>query len=182
MLSMSNIILTEQVSTSTISEFAEFTNKYGFMVIFSVVVLAILIILFINHEKISIKKQEAELDSINKERSANLEQNKKMFDLVTNVQTEQIVQLREMTISLHDLNKTMEQQNTQLDITKQSLDDLQSSIEGHNAQAGEMLRTLNDINTIAKTNEATNKEVLNKISELELRFLSLYPRNNDDDK
>lgn len=176
-----SIMLTEEVGTDAIGEFAEFANRYGFMILFSVVVLVVLIVLFINHEKISIKKQEAELDSINKERSANLEQNKKMFDLVTNVQTEQIVQLREMTISLHDLNKSIEQNTSQIDLTKQSLDDIHTSLKGHEAQAGEILKTLNDINVIAKTNEATNKEVLNKISELELRFLSLYPRNNNND-
>ena len=158
---------------STVGDFAEFTNRYGFMIVFSVLVLVVLVVLFINHEKMSMKKQESELEAITKERNANLEQNKKMFDLVTSVQTEQIIQLREMTTSLKDMNMALENTKAQINKSNLSLESINDSLKGHEIQAVEILSELNEILSIVKVNESHNNELLQKISEIEKCIKSL---------
>lgn len=173
------MLLDVEPNTQTIGDFAEFTNRYGFMIVFSVVVLIVLVILFINHEKIAMKKQESDLESIAKERNANLEQNKKMFDLVTTVQTEQIIQLKEMTASLKDMNKALEQSTSHINMTNRSLEEINTSLKGHEVQASEIVKSLGEILTIVKTNEASNQEVLTKVSEVEAYLKRLYSEDNN---
>ena len=119
------------------------------------------------------KKQESELEAITKERNANLEQNKKMFDLVTSVQTEQIIQLREMTTSLKDMNMALENTKAQINKSNLSLESINDSLKGHEIQAVEILSELNEILSIVKVNESHNNELLQKISEIEKCIKSL---------
>ena len=91
---------TTQQSLESAEKFGEYINRYGFMIIFSAVILVIMIIVAIFYIKKYAERSKAEMEMANRERTASIEQNSKMFDLVTKVQTEQVVQLQAMTESL----------------------------------------------------------------------------------
>lgn len=91
-----------------ISEFGKFINEYGFLIIFGAVILIALgtgIFMFLRswnkRESARIAsesdKAKIELDLLTKERLANIEQNKQMYELVTKVQSEQVVQMENIS-------------------------------------------------------------------------------------
>lgn len=168
---MLSLFVTTDVNTETIESFGEFINRYGFMVLFSTIVLIILTILFINHEKVSMKKQESELEALNKERNANLEQNSKMFDLVTRVQTEQVVQLQQMTTSLRDIHRNIKDTEIRIIQTTENFEKIKLSLDNHDEHAIQIIDTLGEILEYVKNTEAYNKEIIAKISIIEESLL-----------
>lgn len=92
----------------SINEFGRFINEYGFLIIFGAVILIALgtgIFMFLRswnkRESARIAsesdKAKIELDLLTKERLANIEQNKQMYELVTKVQSEQVVQMENIS-------------------------------------------------------------------------------------
>lgn len=91
-----------------INDFGRFINEYGFLIVFGAVILIALgtgIFMFLRswnkRESARIAsesdKAKIELDLLTKERLANIEQNKQMYELVTKVQSEQVVQMENIS-------------------------------------------------------------------------------------
>ena len=152
---------------NTVDKFAILVNRYGFMVIFCIVVLLLLIAFFASFERHYGRKQDSEMDLLSKERNATIDQNKQMFDLVTKVQTEQVVQLREMTDSLREMNGGVTFNKHQLEIANEKYEKIQKSIDEAGDDHEQIMGTLSEILTYVKTNEMCNKEILEKICLLE---------------
>ena len=94
-------------TVDSIQDLSEWINRYGFMVIFSSVALILVICAFFMYMKRASKKDDKDNEILIKERMASIEQGKQMFDLVTNVQTEQVTQLQQMTAALQEMNKSI---------------------------------------------------------------------------
>ena len=107
------------------------------------------------------------MDLLSKERNATIDQNKQMFDLVTKVQTEQVVQLREMTDSLREMNGGVTFNKHRLEIANEKYEKIQKSIDEAGDDHEQIMDTLSEILTYVKTNEMCNKEILEKICLLE---------------
>ena len=152
---------------NTVDKFAILVNRYGFMVIFCIVVLLLLIAFFVSFERHYGRKQDSEMNLLSKERNATIDQNKQMFDLVTKVQTEQVVQLREMTDSLREMNGGVTFNKHQLEIANEKYEKIQKSIDEAGDDHEQIMGTLSEILTYVKTNEMCNKEIIEKICLLE---------------
>lgn len=157
----------ENISSDTVNIWAEFVNRYGFMTIFCVVVILVLIAFFINFSKQSSKKQESELEFLNKERNASLEQNQQMFDLVTKVQTEQIIQLQEMTTTLKELNTLTMKTELKLDNFNSDFEKIHDLMKEHDKTSFYIKDVLNDIIVYVKKSEKCTQEILEKVTILE---------------
>ena len=166
----------------TVEKLGEFINKYGFMIAFSAVVLVLAIIFILNYIHSTRKKTETETAIFNKEREASIEQNKKMFDLVTKVQTEQIVQLQQMTESLKDMNNTLREAQRQSDVLNNNFENIKNSILDCDANHKFIRSTLEDVLKYAKNADKNNNEILEKISviENELKILIVEPTSSID--
>ena len=160
-----------------VENLGEFINKYGFMIAFSAVVLVLAIIFILNYIHTTRKKNETETSIFNKEREASIEQNKKMFDLVTKVQTEQIVQLQQMTESLKDMNNTLREAQRQSDALSNNFENIRNSILDCDENHRYIRSTLEDVLKYAKNADKSNNEILEKISviENELKILIIDP-------
>jgi methyl-accepting chemotaxis protein len=155
----------------TVESFASLVNEYGFMIVFSVVVLIMVIIFFIRHEKRSGRKQDQELKLITKEREAAIEQNQKMFELVTKTQNEQVVQLREMTDSLRDMNKSSQMNEGRIVDAMTRIEEIRQTTKSCDEKSKVILDTITDILASVKTSQECNHDILDKINLLERKLI-----------
>lgn len=162
----------KSISPEKIDAWAEFVNRYGFMTIFCIIVILILITFFINFSKQSSKKQESELNFLNKERNASLEQNQQMFDLVTKVQTEQVVQLKEMTTTLKELNTVTMRAELKIDNFDSDFTKIYELMKEHDITHIGIKEALNDIIAYVKKSEKCTQEILEKVTILESTLMN----------
>ena len=155
----------------TIEAIGAIVNKYGFMVVFSVIVLVLVTFFFITHDKRSGKKQDSELQILIKERESAIEQNQQMFNLVTKVQTEQVVQLQQMTDSLKDMNKSIQNSEFKVNEATDHFEELKSSVKTCDENSKIILDTISEILEYVKTSQNCNHEILEKVNLLESRLM-----------
>lgn len=165
-------------SVETVSEFTQLSNTYGFMTVFSVVVLLLITGFMIMTQRTAAKRQKSEITLLEKERTNNMEQNNKMYDIVINVQSEQVSQLREMTNTLKVINdKSVETRDkiTDMDITMHHMD---SSLENISTKDDTILKTLAEILAYVKSNDHCNKDILAKVKKIDEFLQQEYKINN----
>lgn len=160
-------LISAQTSSKNVETVAELVNRYGFMAVFSIIMLLIVVMLIINSDKRNRKKQESELKILCEEREATIDQNKQMFDLVTKVQTEQVVQLQQMTSSLREMNHSVHDTETRLTEANENFEKIKESMILCDEHSKHIINTLSDILEYVKTSQACNNEILQKVSVLE---------------
>lgn len=122
-----------------VSEFGKFINEYGFLIIFGAIMLlaigtAIFMFLRSWNKRESAKigadteKARVELELVQKERLANIEHNKQMYKLVTEVQSEQVSQMRNIsdviTTLKDEVAKNVATSNATYENTQQMTNDM----------------------------------------------------------
>ena len=157
--------LTEGVQA--IGSVGDFINRYGFMVMFCALVLVLMFLFFVMYSKNLSKKSDTELDILQKEREAAINQNNQMFNLVTEVQTNQIAQLQEMTSLLKDINKTVDSTHTHIEINETDIKKIEEDIIHIDDNYDNIERTLSEILTFVKQTDSCNKEVYQKVLYIE---------------
>lgn len=155
----------------TIDAIGSMINKYGFMVVFSVFVLILVVFYFVNHDKRTGKKQDSELQILTKERESAIEQNKQMFDLVTKVQTEQVVQLQQMTDSLKDMNRSVQNSEIRMSEASDHFEEMRLSVRTCDENSKVILETISEILDYVKRSQDCNQEILDKVNLLENRLI-----------
>lgn len=165
--------------TETIDAIGSMINKYGFMVVFSVIVLILVVFYFVNHDKRNGKKQDSELQILTKERESAIEQNKQMFDLVTKVQTEQVVQLQQMTDSLKDMNRSVQNNELKMDEATDHFEEMRVSVRTCDENSKVILDTISEILEYVKTSQNCNQEILDKVNLLERRLIIDESKDQD---
>ena len=165
--------------TETIDAIGSMINKYGFMVVFSVIVLILVVFYFVNHDKRNGKKQDSELQILTKERESAIEQNKQMFDLVTKVQTEQVVQLQQMTDSLKDMNRSVQNNEKKMTEAYDHFEEMRVSVRTCDENSKVILETISEILEYVKTSQNCNQEILDKVNLLEKRLIIDESKNQD---
>lgn len=146
---------------------AELVNRYGFMAIFSVIMLSLIAICIISFSKRNNRKQDSELKILCEEREASIEQNKQMFELVTKVQTEQVVQLQQMTSLLREMNRSVNETEVKLSEANDNFEKLRESILLCDDHSKHIITTLSEILDYVKTSQICNNEILTKVNSLE---------------
>lgn len=146
-----------------IGSLGEFINHYGFMVIFCALVLVLMLVFFLTYSKNMTKKSDSELHILQKEREAAINQNNQMFNLVTEVQTNQVAQLQEMTSTLRDINKSIDSTQTHIQLSELDLRKIEEDIDHMDDNYENIEKTLMEILNFAKQTDQCNKEVLNKV-------------------
>lgn len=163
----------------TIEAIGSMINKYGFMIVFSVIVLILVVFYFVNHDKRTGKKQDSELQILTKERESAIEQNKQMFDLVTKVQTEQVVQLQQMTDSLKDMNRSVQNNEIKMNEATDHFEELRVSVRTCDKNSKVILDTISEILEYVKTSQNCNQEILDKVNLLEQRLIIDESKDRD---
>ena len=113
------------------------------------------------------KKSDLEQKMLQQEHEASLQQNQQMFDLVTRVQTEQVVQLQHMTDSLKDMNRSIQHEEDELCAVTESFEKLKESINECDEKSKSIISTLSEILDYVKTSQSCNQEILNKVNLIE---------------
>ena len=166
---MKDIYLTtaKEVNPDSVLEFAEIVNQYGFMLVFSIIVLGLAVYFFFRHEKQESKKSNSEMDILYQERHASIEQNKQMFDLVTNVQTEQVSQLQNMTKVLQDISSRVETSSEKINTTDANMQNVEKNILETSLQNDSIISTVAEILDYVKASSKCAIEILEKVTKLE---------------
>lgn len=163
----------ETVTTQTPSEaiedigkVAELMYNYGFVVIFCATILVVGVIVAIavivnsnkRHQatiKMEQEKNEKALALDETERMAHIKTNERMVTIVTDVQTQQIAQLQEMSTVLTSLKNelkistsSIQDIGTSVTLINQSLSNLDRQYEHTNSDIGEMTKMIHDLHTI----------------------------------
>lgn len=146
---------------------AEFINRYGFMIVFSAVTFVVLIVFFFYYIRRISRKEKNENDILIKERTASIEQDQKIFDLVTTVQTEQVSQLRQMTVSLQEMNKSILDTDAKVMEASLNLDRIRDSIKICGEQNHEILDVVKEVLEFVKKSDKDSGEILAKVNALE---------------
>lgn len=154
-------------------QLGEFINRYGFMIVFSAVVLVILIGVSIMTIARIMRKSEAETSIINEERKASIEQNRDMFNLVTKVQTEQVLQLQQMTESLREMNSNLRDSQKQIDLANTNFELVKTRMLDCDNNHKVIRATLDEILTYAKNSNTLSRELIDKINALEIEIIQL---------
>lgn len=155
------------VCAEDVNQMLELANNYGFALLFSVVVLGILATFFIAYIKKTNKKSDTEIDILYKERSANIQQNAQMFNLVTNVQTEQVTQLQSMTRVLQEINATITTTNERMSKTDESIEKMSRSIYETTVQNESIISTITEILEYVKVNGKSDREIIEKVDRIQ---------------
>lgn len=145
----------------------EFINDYGFMIVFSALVIVLLFRFFSKYSDALRKKSDAELGMLQKEREASINQNNQMFTLVTEVQTSQISQLQEMTSLLKDINLTVNSTHTRVEINENDIKKLGEDLVHIDDNYEYISKTLGEILSFVSQSDQYNKEVYHKVLEIE---------------
>jgi hypothetical protein len=165
--------VTSTTPVDNVVTLGEAINTYGFLIIFAAVMLIVILGFFITYTKRIEKKDKVELDILDKERTASINQNQEMFNLVTNVQTEQIGQLREMTTVLKSLSDT----TREVAGVSSDVKDIKVSSANTEKNSEIILNTLADILEYVRRTEKCNHVILEKVNLLE-KSLMLSERND----
>lgn len=162
-------ILLSNVSSelNDVKEFSELVNQYGFMMIFCVIIIIMGIILFLNYNRISSSKNKSELDLLIKEREASINQNKDMFKLVTEVQTNQVAELKEMTDTLRDMNNDIKSTKENMKINTENVSKMTDSMASFKSDHEHIFNMLTEVLEYVKANETANNEILMKVKAIE---------------
>lgn len=163
----------------TIDAIGSMVNKYGFMVVFSVIVLILVVFFFVTHDKRNGKKQDSELQILVKERESAIEQNQQMFNLVTKVQTEQVVQLQQMTDSLKDMNRSVQSNEIKITEATDHFEELKLSVKSCDENSKVILDTISEILDYVKTSQNCNHEILEKVNLLESQLINDKEKTGD---
>ena len=155
-----------------VESFAQIVNRYGFMVIFSVIVLILIIIFFVTFNARASKKSDSELKILQTERMSSIAQTEKIFDLVTNVQTQQISQLQEMTDTLKDMNISLQEDNMKLMKVNDNFEKLKESVMKCDENSKTILKTIYEILNYIETSQKCNQEMLEKVNMLEKTLIT----------
>ena len=158
-------------SITVVNSFGEFINRYGFMILFSIIML--LVIIFIANKLIqqSTKRADAELELTIKERNSSIEQNTKMFNLVTEVQTKQVVQLQQMTESLKEMNESVKESQAQMGTATESFNTVKDSILENSDNQKIIQSSLEEVLNYVKSSSELNTKILEKIESIEKEVL-----------
>lgn len=166
---MSNvpILETSPGSIEQVSGLTKLINDYGFMIVFSAIVLLLIIVFFLNQQKTVMKKNQAELDIMSRERNASIEQNKQMFELVTKVQTDQVVQLQQMTETLANMNRSLRENQHQLDIANDTFEKVKNTMIDYDLNHRNILSGIDGILSHICELDKSTKELEAKIEFIE---------------
>lgn len=160
-------------SINTASELAKLVNEYGFMLVFSTIILIIIVAIVFNYIKRASIKTDAEMKLVEQERQASIQQNKQMFDLVTNVQVKQIVQLEAMTSSLQQMNIKLQQNEDALEKVSTNIEKIERNISKYDDSHAYIRQTLDEVLTYIKANNTISNEIADKVKLLEITLNQL---------
>ena len=163
--------ISTDASVTVVNSFGEFINRYGFMILFSIIML--LVIIFIANKLIqqSTKRADAELELTIKERNSSIEQNTKMFNLVTEVQTQQVVQLQQMTESLKEMNASVKESQAQMNSASESFNTVKDSIIENSDNQKLIRSSLEEVLNYVKSSSELNSRILEKVELIEKEVL-----------
>ena len=149
-----------------VSRVTELIYKYGFVIVFCAVILVVAIIIVIalvinsnrKHQAALKAEQERTTQSLSldkAERESHIKTNEKMVSIVTEVQTEQISQLHEMSNILTSLKNELkistaaiQDIGTSVTLINQSLSNLEKQNEHNKKDIGEMTRMIHELHTL----------------------------------
>jgi cytochrome c biogenesis factor len=125
--------------------------------------------------KIRADRAKVELDLLKQEKTQEMERNKQMYTLVTEVQTKQVEQLNNINTSLVSMNESMIVERVSLAETRKDLEEIYALLNKVYSQ-GE--RTMNN------TEEANeyNKEILQKLLEVVELYKLVYGNDKNKEK
>ena len=160
-------------SINTASELAKLVNEYGFMLVFSTIILIIIVVIVFSYIKRTSRKTDAEMRLFEQERQASIQQNKQMFDLVTNIQVKQIVQLEAMTSSLQQMNSKLQQNVDALEQVSTNIEKIERNISKYDDSHAYIRQTLDEVLTYIKANNTISNEIADKVRLLEITLNQL---------
>lgn len=149
------------------SKVAKVIGDYGFMIAFCSVAMIVVLLFFIQWERNASTRTKAELDLTTKERTASIEQNKKMFDLVTTVQTEQVAELQSMTNLLRSISDGVVAGNEKMIHASTDISRMNDTIVEANLHYKTIQDNVDEILSYVKIANHNDQEILNKVNELE---------------
>lgn len=160
-------------SVEAIDDLSKTANTYGFMTIFSIIALLVLVIFFVNWQKSSAKKQTMEVSILEQERKASIEQNHQMFDFTTKVQTQQVVQLQQMTDTLKTISINITENNNHILESMTDIKNIETTVKEISEQDTDIKHMIDDILEYVKTSDNCNKEILIKVEAIEKQLHKL---------
>lgn len=157
--------VTEATDASTVV--SKNISDYGFLVVFAGSMIVIVVLFFIWLFSMNKKKSDKEMDILAKERSASIEQGQQMFKLVTEVQTQQITQLQQMTESLKELRASATNTDREMANISNNFEQVRSSILDCDANHRHIRQALDDVLECVKTSRELNNTILSKVNLIE---------------
>ncbi len=153
---------------------AEIISEYGFLIVFAAVCLGIMmtsVYIFIRrwesnnktHNDSQREKSRVEIELMQQRTSAEIEQSSKMFDLVTEVQTNQIAQMRSITDVINLLKDEINNNNLMTQNNSEKIITIDNNISCMLAKYENIDNMNNEILNFIKTSKCTSEEILYKL-------------------
>ena len=166
---MDNIVQTEEMNSvvSAINNLGDFANNYGFMMLFSVIVLLIVLIsavIFITRMN---KKSKNELELTSKERTQVMEHTDKIYDLLYTVQTKQVTDLELIADSLKSSASKADSTNLIINNMEHDINIMKTTMNNVDSRSNMIISTINDILERVKISNECNRDILSKVNIIE---------------
>ena len=142
-------------------------HDYGFLVVFAGSMIVIVVLFFLWLFAMNKKKSDKEMDILAKERSASIEQGQQMFKLVTEVQTQQITQLQQMTESLKELRLISTNTDKEMTNISSSFEQVRGAISDFDLNHRHLKQALDDVLECVKASRELNNTILTKVNVIE---------------
>ena len=166
---MDSVVQTEEINSvvSAINNLGDFANNYGFMMLFSVIVLLIVLISAVIFITRMSKKSKNELELTSKERTQVMEHTDKIYDLLYTVQTKQVTDLELIADSLKSSASKADSTNLIINNMEHDINTMKTAMNNVDGRTNMVISTINDILERVKISNECNRDILSKVNLIE---------------
>lgn len=147
----------------SIESMSNFVNRYGFMIVFSVIVLGIITICAWKFLSYLIKKAEKDSEIAEKERLSYIEQQKDLLKMVTENNTEHVAELRKIGSTLDAISTNTSNTFNTTTIVEKNIEDIEKDLNGLGSNYNAIKGAVDEIYHVTVTNLQKIAEILEEL-------------------
>ena len=183
------VYIMDESNLNAVASLSQMINEYGFVIVFAGAMLMLIIIVAVMCiKKLSLsmelryqqeaKKVESETKMIESRRQFDVDQQSKLLDLVTNVQSQQVSQLQNISNVITLVKEELKLTSKALDINNITLDDLNKSVTDIITKYENVAETISDVDKHSILTESKIDDMIDSINTIKELLIKLNEKAN----
>lgn len=183
------VYIMDESNLNAVASLSQMINEYGFVIVFAGAMLMLIIIVAVMCiKKLSLsmelryqqeaKKVESETKMMESRRQFDVDQQSKLLDLVTNVQSQQVSQLQNISNVITLVKEELKLTSKALDINNITLDDLNKSVTDIITKYENVAETISDVDKHSILTESKIDDMIDSINTIKELLIKLNEKAN----